>query len=483
MSVGVAGGPDDGGVNGRGGVPQGHGTGAWVTWALGGALTLIGGAVLVWLFTSGSPAPVKEVAPEAPKAGRWAIPKLETPEPPKPAAAKAPAVLSVSPTSIGLERTEVQITIQGVDLEDTKSIALPGSGVGFQEPEVAADGKRVTVRALVPPSVIPGSYKLVVRTAKGEAKGAAADADKVVVDNKKPDLIPTMPPKREPEKTTAVGAGKEPPPPAKPPVDPLVTRRLTSPIGSAGGGGDAAAGAKGASEGGESGAAGAGGVDLSRTKIGVSKGRRLADLTLTIPAGTMIDCVLDNRIQTDQPGFVSCSVAQDVYGADGTVALIDRGSQIVGEYKNQSITYGKDRVFVVWSRVRTPTGVVVEIDSPGTGPLGEAGFGGYVDNHYFERVGIPVLMSVVTFGIQTAVATAANTAVNGGGGGGGGGNTGSNAGYTQIGQSANTSLQGIMAEIAKIKPTLYVNQGGLVEVLVMKDLEMGGAYQLTRAGE
>jgi type IV secretion system protein VirB10 len=258
-----------------------------------------------------------------------------------------------------------------------------------------------------------------------------------------------------------------------------LARRLSAPIGSAGG--EAGPAAKG--DGDERPGGAAAGVDMGRTKIGVARARRLADMTMMIPAGTEIGCVLDNSIQTDQPGFVSCSVSYDVYGADGTVVLLDRGSQIIGEYRNTTITYGKERVFVVWSRVRTPTGVLVEIDSPGTGPLGEAGFGGWVDNHYGERVGIPILMSVVTYGIQTAVAAAANNAAGNSGNGGNGGNNNTTTGYNNIGQATDQSLQGIMAELAKIKPTLHKNQGDLVNVLVMKDLDMSPAYRLARTGE
>jgi type IV secretion system protein VirB10 len=43
----------------------------------------------------------------------------------------------------------------------------------------------------------------------------------------------------------------------------------------------------------------------------------------------------------------------------------------------------------------------VDIASPGTGPLGQAGLGGQIDNHYWERVGIPVLMSAVSFGAES----------------------------------------------------------------------------------
>ena len=56
---------------------------------------------------------------------------------------------------------------------------------------------------------------------------------------------------------------------------------------------------------------------------------------------------------------------------------------------------------MVWDRVRTPGGVVVDIASPETGPLGQAGLGGHIDNHYWERVGTPVLMSAFSSGAES----------------------------------------------------------------------------------
>ena len=42
---------------------------------------------------------------------------------------------------------------------------------------------------------------------------------------------------------------------------------------------------------------------------------------------------------------------------------------------------------IIWTRVRTPHGVIVDLDSPATGPLGESGIDGYVDNRWGERIG------------------------------------------------------------------------------------------------
>ena len=144
-------------------------------------------------------------------------------------------------------------------------------------------------------------------------------------------------------------------------------RRLAAPL--SGSGSTSASTARGETEA-EGADRGKGGLDLSVTKTTTAFARRLADLTLILPKGSYLNCILDTAIQSDQAGLVTCTLPEDVYGADGTVVLLDRGSQILGEYRSATLTYGKRRIFVIWDRVRTPTGVIVDIASPGTGPLG-----------------------------------------------------------------------------------------------------------------
>lgn len=50
---------------------------------------------------------------------------------------------------------------------------------------------------------------------------------------------------------------------------------------------------------------------------------------------------------------------------------------------------------MLWTRVETPNGVIVEIDSPGTDPLGRSGHDGYIDNHFWQRFGGAMLLSLL----------------------------------------------------------------------------------------
>lgn len=471
-------------LGGRATAPAVRGAGSMGKWIGIAVISIIAAGAMAWVVWDGTKAPERkpEVAAKPGTEARWKVKALDTGEEPARARPIVPIVSNIQPRmlNIGGKQTEASINIGGQDLAGAVSVIAPGSGLTFGEPEVSADGRNIKVQVVASSATVPGSYRIVVRMPSGEAGVRAPDVDRIDVEQaplpveSPPSWVPPPPPRREPEIVIPKAPPAQGPKGEKPTVDPTLARRL-APLGQSGSDGGGGGDRKGGEEG--TGGGTSGGVDMSRTKIGTSRARRLADMTMMIPAGTMIGCVLDNAIQTDQPGFVSCTVENDIYGADGTVVLIDRGSQILGEYRNQGITIGKERVFVVWGRVRTPSGVLVEIDSPGTGPLGQAGFGGWVDNHYFERVGIPVLMSVVSFGIETAMTAAANKATDGNNN-----NNNSSNGYSQVGQTMDNSLQGVFAEMAKIKPTLHVHQGALVQVLLMRDLDMGSTYELIHAG-
>lgn len=49
--------------------------------------------------------------------------------------------------------------------------------------------------------------------------------------------------------------------------------------------------------------------------------------------GTQIPCVLQTRLVTDQPSILICQVTKNIYSADGSTLLIERGSKVFGEQK------------------------------------------------------------------------------------------------------------------------------------------------------
>src|SRR5699024_6940468 len=133
---------------------------------------------------------------------------------------------------------------------------------------------------------------------------------------------------------------------------------------------------------------------LQPMRLSGSRAGQLRNRDLLITQGTQMDCVLETGLVTTQAGMTTCHLTRDIYSTSGRVVFLDRGSKVVGYYQG-GITQGQARIFVQWSRIETPSGVVINLDSPGTGPLGEAGLGGWIDTHFWERFGGSIMLSMI----------------------------------------------------------------------------------------
>lgn len=194
----------------------------------------------------------------------------------------------------------------------------------------------------------------------------------------------------------------------------------------------------------------------------------LGDMSLTLPRGTTFTCAMKTKIVSEQSGFVSCQVLRNVYSADGRVLLVERGSHLDGEYTAR-IKNGQSRIFVVWSRLRTPSGITVDLGSPATGPLGEAGVDGYVDNHWNQRIGAALLLSLIEDAGKIAVAEAGRN----------GGNT-----AIVLGDSSNKTAdlsEKVLDTTINIPPTIYKLHGDVAGVYVAKDVDFSSVYELRTA--
>ncbi len=50
---------------------------------------------------------------------------------------------------------------------------------------------------------------------------------------------------------------------------------------------------------------------------------------------------------------------------------------------------------MLWNRAKTPNGIIITLASPATDALGRSGMDGDIDNHWFERIGSALLVSIV----------------------------------------------------------------------------------------
>jgi type IV secretion system protein VirB10 len=109
--------------------------------------------------------------------------------------------------------------------------------------------------------------------------------------------------------------------------------------------------------------------------------------------GTYIRCVLETHIITDIPGFTSCIVTEPVYSFNGKHLLLPKGSKVLGSYSQEP---NGPRVAVIWDRIVTPTGIDVNMASPGVDNLGGAGHPGYYNAHWASRISSALLISMLS---------------------------------------------------------------------------------------
>lgn len=185
-----------------------------------------------------------------------------------------------------------------------------------------------------------------------------------------------------------------------------------------------------------------------------------------LPKGAFVDCTLETAIDSTYEGMTTCIGASDIYSADGKVVLLERGTKYVGEQKG-SPQQGQGRVFVLWSEARTPTGVVVQLASPGTDELGRNGLPGFVDNHFWERFGAAILISVLDGTMQALVASQQRSSS---------GNTG--GGAVVIGPQGSNVVAEVLRGTVSIPPTVVKNQGERIQILVARDVDFRTVYAL-----
>jgi type IV secretion system protein VirB10 len=189
----------------------------------------------------------------------------------------------------------------------------------------------------------------------------------------------------------------------------------------------------------------------------------LGDRNLTIAKGTIFDCVLNTKLISTVSGMTTCTVSRNVYSDNGRVLLIERGSLVTGEYVS-NLAPGKDRIFVLWDRVKTTEGVTIDINSPAADALGEAGVGGDINNHWFQRIGASVLLSFIDDFVDyetTKQASSSGVLV-----------------MNNTSQQSQSLAAKILDSTINIPPTLTRNQGDKVTVFVARDLDFSGVYEL-----
>jgi len=177
-------------------------------------------------------------------------------------------------------------------------------------------------------------------------------------------------------------------------------------------------------------------------------------------AGSVIPGVLLTGINSDLPGQIIGQVSQNVFDTvSGKHLLIPQGTKVIGEYDSR-ISYGQERVLVVWTRLIMPNGTSLSLDGmPGVDLTGYAGLYEKVNNHYLRLLGGVVFGSIL--GASAQMAYGSNRSID---------PTFEELALQGMAQNINQAGQQITRKNLNIQPTLEVSPGQRFNVFVTKDV-------------
>ncbi len=205
---------------------------------------------------------------------------------------------------------------------------------------------------------------------------------------------------------------------------------------------------------------------LQAARFSGARAYLLPDPSMMLTQGAGIPCIVVPAIDTTLPGIVTCIQSADVRGADGKVVLLERGTKWVGQQKF-GMAQGQRRVGILWARGETPNHVLVDVDSAGADALGRSGVDGVIDNHFWDRFGAAIMLSLISDVGPYLTATH---------------QSGGNNNTTIAFPSTVAGAQGVMSDVLKttlaIAPTLTKNQGAEIIIYVARDLDFRDVYEL-----
>lgn len=205
-----------------------------------------------------------------------------------------------------------------------------------------------------------------------------------------------------------------------------------------------------------------------------------------IAQGRMIDAVLETAINSSIGGQVRAIVARDVYAEVGRNILIPKGTRLYGEYGSGGKSSEGGRIIITWTRIMRPDNVSAAIKSFASDQFGRSGIQGEVDNKGFSSITSSMLLSVIPL-VTTIVTNAL---------------TNQNPQTTTIGAATGTTTvvqdpiniatqsftrqisqitSDIIKSVADTKPTVTLDQGTRIKVLVNQDIKLPTYKAVTKS--
>jgi type IV secretory pathway VirB10-like protein len=176
-----------------------------------------------------------------------------------------------------------------------------------------------------------------------------------------------------------------------------------------------------------------------------------------VQAGAVIPAALITGIRSDLPGQVTAQVTEHVYDSPtGKYLLIPQGSKLIGVYDSQ-ISFGQDRVLLVWTRLIMPNGRSIVLErQPGADTQGFAGLEDEVDHRWGRLFTAAALSTLLGVGSELGATNNDNAIAI--------------ALRRGSADSLNQTGQQVVRRNLNIQPTITIRPGFPVRVIVNRDL-------------
>ena len=208
-----------------------------------------------------------------------------------------------------------------------------------------------------------------------------------------------------------------------------------------------------------------GSIQLSTTETDRRQAQHLGNRNFILAKGSFIDCALQTKLDSTVPGMTACVITRHIYSDNGKVLLIERGSTLSGEYQ-ANIKQGMARIFVLWSRIKIPHGIVINLDSLSTDPLGGSGLPGWIDHHFWQRFGGALMFTLVddisNYAIQRSNHDRREDQIS----------------LDSTGEIVPDLAVETLKNSSNIPPTLHKNQGEQVAIYIARDLDFSSVYDV-----
>lgn len=190
-----------------------------------------------------------------------------------------------------------------------------------------------------------------------------------------------------------------------------------------------------------------------------------------VRAGTIIPAIMVSGINSDLPGQIIGQVTQDIYDtATGRYLVIPQGTKLVGSYNNE-ISFGQERVLMVWQRLIFPDGRALDLGSmPGADQAGYAGLTDIVETHFWRTMGAAFMMSLVIAGVEISQNDYFSDK-------NGNSQRAGDALSESLGQTMGNTMSQFIQRYMSIQTTIIIRPGNLLNVMVTKDIPFEKPYQ------